>query len=283
MHDSSASLDSVFLPLLNAAFDGIALVAQPDWRLKFVNSTLRGWLGRSEEELDGRPIEEVVNATSWAALEELLQSTLTDDEVSATISVSLTSARETSVRCRRVVVGGQPLVGLFFQMSSQVNAGGSSSDRRDPLTNLPDRAFLLSRLATLLEGDRAADREFAVLFVDLDNFKKINDCYGHLLGDRVLREVADRLSGCVREGDHVTRYGGDEFVVLLERVAGLDGIDPVVARIHDALSQPIVLPEGEFQLSLSIGVAQANAQHRVAEDVLRDADREMYAAKRAAL
>jgi diguanylate cyclase (GGDEF)-like protein len=159
----------------------------------------------------------------------------------------------------------------------------TSTGGRDPLTLLPDRAFLMSRLSMLLEGERAADRQFAVLFIDLDNFKQINDRHGHLLGDRVLCEVADRLSSCVREGDYVTRFGGDEFVVLLDRVTGLKDVEPVIARIHDALATPISLPEGEFPLSLSIGVALAAGHHRTAEDVLSDADRQMYAAKRAAI
>jgi diguanylate cyclase (GGDEF)-like protein len=154
-------------------------------------------------------------------------------------------------------------------------------ERRDPLTDLPDRSFLLARLATLLGGDRQADREFAVLFLDLNNFKQINDRHGHLLGDRVLREVAQRLQHCVREGDHVTRYGGDEFVLLLEGVSNWDAVEAVVTRIRSELAQPIRLREGTFQLSLSIGLAKAEPHHQSPEDVLRDADLAMYAAKHA--
>jgi diguanylate cyclase (GGDEF)-like protein len=155
------------------------------------------------------------------------------------------------------------------------------SDRRDPLTGLPDRTFLRNRLAALLEGDRLADRQCAVVFVDLNNFKQINDRHGHLLGDRVLCEVAGRLKRCVREGDCVTRYGGDEFVVLLQNVAGSDEIEPVIERVRSALVDPIVLSEGQFMLSLSLGVAVAEPHHLSPEDVLNEADRRMYAAKRA--
>jgi diguanylate cyclase (GGDEF)-like protein len=133
-----------------------------------------------------------------------------------------------------------------------------------------------------LEGERVADREFAVLFIDLDNFKQINDRNGHLIGDGVLREVAKRLQSCVRECDHVTRYGGDEFVVLLERVSGLAEVEPVVARIRAALSEPAILSEVRFSLSLSIGVAKSAPHLRSPEDVLAEADRAMYAAKRGA-
>jgi diguanylate cyclase (GGDEF)-like protein len=149
------------------------------------------------------------------------------------------------------------------------------------LTGLADREYLLRRMSALLRGERAADRQFAVLFVDLDNFKQVNDAHGHLMGDRVLREVARRLVGCVRDGDSVVRFGGDEFVVLVEGVAGPTEIEPIVGRIHAALQQPIALPEGEFTLSLSIGAAIASPDHLSPEDLLQAADRAMYAAKRA--
>jgi diguanylate cyclase (GGDEF)-like protein len=247
---------------------------------------LSRWLHRPADRLIGLRIDEIICSPSRASLLEALRQAASGDDVDATISVKLHRdsrvIRDTAMRIARVMVGGQTLLGVIFQRASGSAVDAPADARRDPLTGLPDRNFLISRLATLLEGDRAADRQFAVLFLDLNNFKQINDSHGHLFGDRVLRSVAGRLSECVREGDHVTRFGGDEFVVLLEGVTKPDEISPVVARIHDALASPIVLPEGEFSLSLSIGVAQSAPHHRTADDVLSDADREMYAAKRAA-
>jgi diguanylate cyclase (GGDEF)-like protein len=188
------------------------------------------------------------------------------------------------VRLCRVVLGNEPFLGLVMRQENELSVSSEQrSDRRDPLTGLPDRTFLQHRLTLLLEGDRTADRQCAVLFVDLNNFKQINDRYGHLLGDRVLCEVAGRLTSCVREGDYVTRYGGDEFVVLLQNVMGSDEIEPVVERVRSALVDPIVLPEGRFMLSLSVGVAVVEPHHLSPEDVLSEADRGMYAAKRAAV
>jgi diguanylate cyclase (GGDEF)-like protein len=151
--------------------------------------------------------------------------------------------------------------------------------RYDPLTGLPDREFLLSRLSALLSGGRAALQHFAILFVDLDNFKQVNDAHGHLVGDHVLREAARRMSHCVREGDYVVRFGGDEFVVLIEQIGDWRDIQPVVDRIHATLEEPIALPTGEFRLSVSIGAAEASPEFRTPEEMLAAADRAMYASK----
>jgi diguanylate cyclase (GGDEF)-like protein len=165
--------------------------------------------------------------------------------------------------------------------SDRVESSDEISQHFDALTGLPDRSFLLSKLAELTSGERAADRQFAVLFVDLDNFKQVNDAHGHLVGDRVLSVVSRRLSDSIRDGDYVVRYGGDEFVLLVDRITTPSEVEPVVSRIHLVLAEPISLPEGDFTLSASIGAALATPEDRRPEDLLAAADRAMYAAKRA--
>jgi diguanylate cyclase (GGDEF)-like protein len=118
------------------------------------------------------------------------------------------------------------------------------------------------------------------LFVDLDNFKQVNDAYGHLVGDSVLREVARRLTSCVRAHDHVVRFGGDEFVVLAEQLTSTRDIESIVDRIHRTLETPIELPQGPIVLTLSIGVSEA-ADYSSPEEILAAADRAMYASKHA--
>ena len=156
----------------------------------------------------------------------------------------------------------------------------STLEHRDPLTGLHDRAFLMSRLSELLAGDRSADRQFALMFVDLDNFKDVNDSHGHLLGDRVLCEAAQRLCSCVREGDHVVRFGGDEFILLVEHMSAPTDIDLITSRIQMVLTEPIALPDDEITLTVSIGVAEATPDHRTPNDLLNEADQAMYASKR---
>jgi diguanylate cyclase (GGDEF)-like protein len=269
--------------MLDLASDGIAILTPPTWHIVYANEPFSHWLNVPCKWLVERTIDDVIHPSCSIALLNQLQQSLSSDEVISTELQLVSSKCLMPARLCRFTAGNEWFVAVVVRSATLPAEMASPSSRRDPLTQLPDRAFLLARLSTLLEGERAADRQFAVLFIDLDNFKHINDRHGHLLGDRVLREVAARLSGCVREGDHVARFGGDEFVVLLERVARIEEAAPVIGRIRNALAMPIVLPEGEFHLSLSMGAAQAAEHHRTPEDLLSDADRQMYAAKQAAV
>ena len=165
----------------------------------------------------------------------------------------------TDMRFCRVVVDGEPLVGIILHIAPR---------RQDPVTGLPDRDFLMSRLAELLRGRQPEDQQFAILFVDVNNFKEVNDRHGHLIGDRVLAEAARRLSQCLPVGGHVVRFGGDEFVVLLERVAAKEEIRSVIERIESAVAQPIAVPDGEVTLSLSVGVAMSSPEYRTPEEII---------------
>ncbi|GMQ96997.1 MAG: hypothetical protein BMS9Abin15_0683 [Gammaproteobacteria bacterium] len=150
----------------------------------------------------------------------------------------------------------------------------------DGLTNLPNRALLLDRLNVALKlGQRSEKLDFAILFIDLDNFKVVNDSLGHLLGDRMLIEVSKRLMECIRPGDTVTRLGGDEFVILLEGVKDAAGASIVAERFLSKVVIPINLDGHEIFPNASIGIAMANKDYRRSEDILRDADTAMYKAK----
>jgi diguanylate cyclase (GGDEF)-like protein len=150
----------------------------------------------------------------------------------------------------------------------------------DTLTGLPNRAAMLARLARALARYRADPaRQFAVLFLDLDRFKVVNDSVGHLVGDDLLVEAGRRLARCVREPDSVARLGGDEFTVLLEHIHGEDDAVQVAGRILAALVDPIRIGDKEIYTSASIGIALAHPRYARPEDLLRDADVAMYRAK----
>ncbi|HEY2762033.1 MAG TPA: GGDEF domain-containing protein, partial [Pirellulales bacterium] len=153
--------------------------------------------------------------------------------------------------------------------------------RIDPLTGLPDRDALMNRLRSMLNRTASTGQQFAVLFMDVNGFKQVNDQFGHRVGDQVLQEVARRLAGCVRSNDHLARFGGDEFVVLVNGIGSRSaGARAVVNRICTAFKAPFELPSGEAQLSVSIGVATPGVERTTAEDLLDAADKAMYAAKR---
>ncbi len=150
----------------------------------------------------------------------------------------------------------------------------------DALTGLPNRSHLLGRLGRALgRYHNDASRLFAVLFLDLDRFKVVNDSVGHLVGDELLKEAAKRISTCVREPDLVSRLGGDEFAVVLENIAGQEDVIIVADRIIRALSAPMRIAGKELFTSASIGIAIVDARYRNPEELLRDADVAMYRAK----
>jgi diguanylate cyclase (GGDEF)-like protein/PAS domain S-box-containing protein len=157
------------------------------------------------------------------------------------------------------------------------------TDRRsyDPLTELPNRALFVERLERAMARAIVGGHRFGVLFLDLDRFKFVNDSLGHLAGDRLLITFARRLEVCVRPGDMVARFGGDEFAILIDGIVGPTDAATVAERIQRALAQPIDLGGHEVYTSASIGIALSTNDVREGDDLLRDADTAMYRAKAA--
>ena len=151
----------------------------------------------------------------------------------------------------------------------------------DPLTDLPNRALFLDRLQHLFHRSRRAlgSPLFAVLYLDLDRFKSINDSLGHQAGDELLIGAARRLERCLRPGDTLARLGGDEFTVLLDDVRTEADATGVAERIHQELAGPLEVSGNEVFTSVSVGIALSSAGYRCPEDMLRDADTAMYRAK----
>lgn len=152
----------------------------------------------------------------------------------------------------------------------------------DALTGLPNRGYLRDRLQrVLVRARRNRDQGFALLYLDVDRFKVINDSLGHSAGDAVLIEVAQRFLSCVRENDVVARLSGDEFAILLEDYDDPDTPTLVAQRIIESMAAPIALPESSVQPSVSIGITLGGADTSSGEDLLRTADTAMYRAKAA--
>jgi diguanylate cyclase (GGDEF)-like protein len=227
------------------------------------------------------------------------------------LTASITRPIEELVRATRAIAAGQlgfsipvvernefgELAEHFNRMSAGLREGysalqGEIEERKtaearllhdafhDALTGLPNRALLLDRLKHVIEaGRRTPGQRFAVLFLDLDRFKVINDTLGHLVGDHLLVGVGQRIEACLRPGDTVARFGGDEFGVLLEEIAEPGDALLVAERIVGALSRPIAVDGHELYVTTSIGVALRRDEHERPEQLLRDADIAMYQAK----
>ncbi|MEH2080857.1 MAG: diguanylate cyclase [Nostoc sp.] len=151
----------------------------------------------------------------------------------------------------------------------------------DGLTELPNRILFLDRLRQTIErSKRRSNYYFAVLFLDLDGFKEINDRFGHGIGDDFLVAIARRLESCLRGGDTVARFGGDEFTVLLEDIKGITDATNVAKRIQDSLRLPVNLNGYQLSTTASIGITWNFSNYEEPATLLRDADIAMYQAKR---
>jgi diguanylate cyclase (GGDEF)-like protein/PAS domain S-box-containing protein len=180
--------------------------------------------------------------------------------------------------------GGEPLrmVGTVHDITERKVLEQRLEHRafHDSLTDLPNRHLFVDRLKQAFKrARRAKNRGVAVLFMDLDGFKVVNDSLGHEAGDRLLVAVAGRLGGCLRPEDTLARFGGDEFVVLIEDVKGPEDAGRIAGRIVEELRAPFFLEGRELYVAASIGIALGEDRTKDPEDLLRDADTAMYRAK----
>jgi diguanylate cyclase len=266
------------LPVLVAYVDG-------ERRYRFANSTYREWFGLDPEEIVGRLAHEVLDAGYFAAIEPYIQRALNGErveyEVGATLNGSQRVLRGVLVpRC----VHDQSSDG-YYLLVQDVTERKALLDRlrhqafHDALTGLPNRRSFLERLdeACAAGGDGVA----AIMFIDLDGFKAVNDTYGHQCGDEVLVETARRISRCVRGRDLVARHAGDEFTVLLTGPA-IDraALERIARAILLTLSRSITFGAKVVRLSASIGMLlRGQTASLSGEALLRAADAAMYRAK----
>jgi diguanylate cyclase (GGDEF)-like protein len=149
----------------------------------------------------------------------------------------------------------------------------------DHLTQLPNRRLFRDRLVQEIKNADRAHLSMALLFIDLDHFKAVNDTLGHDAGDMLLIEAASRIKECVRESDTVARFGGDEFTVILSRITDTSHVDRVAQNIIQILSRPFALNSVEIDFSASIGITLYPADGLDIEQLIKNADQAMYVAK----
>jgi diguanylate cyclase (GGDEF)-like protein len=151
--------------------------------------------------------------------------------------------------------------------------------RHDDLTGLPNRLLFKERLSQEIASAKRDGRSLALLYVDLDRFKSVNDSLGHTAGDELLGQTAQRMRTCIRESDTLARLGGDEFAIVLPNVSGPRGVSSVAEHLVEALSDPFVIGKHESYVSASIGIALCPTDANDSEDLLKKADTAMYRAK----
>lgn len=150
----------------------------------------------------------------------------------------------------------------------------------DPLTGLPNRLLFQDRLQQVLTQSQYNKKIIAVLFIDLDKFKPINDNFGHRVGDQLLQAVAERLMGCMREGDTIARLGGDEFIAIVRDISTAQDSAKVAQKILDILSQPFLVEGHKLHIAASIGISLYPSDATNIDELVRNADFAMYMAKK---
>jgi diguanylate cyclase (GGDEF)-like protein/PAS domain S-box-containing protein len=172
------------------------------------------------------------------------------------------------------------VIATLHDVDVEVRAGAyEHRARHDALTGLFNRDETVDRLTAILERPPEAGRVIAIAFCDIDDFKGVNDTHGHLVGDAVLTATAERLSRCVRDTDHVGRLGGDELMVILDRLRDLEAVKRIASQICESMHHPIPTEAGTLDVTISVGVAVVTPGDSV-DGLLARADEAMYEAKR---
>ncbi len=220
------------------------------------------------------PIDRLVQATRALAAGELGYSIETGDRTEFGELAKRFNSMSTALRT------GYTALQSEIEERKKVEAQLLHDALHDALTGLPNRALFMDRLEhVILAAKRFPNHRYAVLFLDLDRFKVVNDSLGHLVGDHLLVAIGERLSACLRPGDTVARLGGDEFGMLIEGVRGAADALQVASRIQKALAGSVEIEGHEIFVSASTGVAVQSDRYTKPDEVLRDADIAMYQAK----
>ncbi|MCX5680778.1 MAG: EAL domain-containing protein, partial [Candidatus Omnitrophica bacterium] len=204
---------------------------------------------------------------------------LYDNHVVAALNLGSHNASSISAKSKDLIKTIATKIGGVI-LRLKVEAEFKTNAFHDSLTNIPNRRLFIKNLMQAMKrAKRSTNYRFAVLFLDIDRFKDINDGLGHLTGDKVILEISQKLQGCLRANDTLARFGGDEFTVLLDGINGMDDAVDAANRIQLVLSKPFIVENREFYLTGSIGVLMYDRKYNSPEDMLRDADTAMYKAK----
>lgn len=280
--------ESRFRGAFDYAAIGMALV-DTEGRWLEINRSLCEITGYAEEELLGNNFQSITHQDDLSSVAVQFNQILEGRMPAAHLEKRLLHKRGYNVwvhwSISRSGDAENHTAGLIFQLQDITDRKQAEEQLlydafHDGLTGLPNRALFLDHLKLAIERNkRNESRRFAVLFLDFDRFKIINDSLGHMIGDQLLIVFARRLESCLRPGDTIARLGGDEFTVLLDDITGHNEAIEIANRIQRSLEHPFKLGKHEVFTTVSIGIANSDLGYEDADDMLRDADTAMYRAK----
>lgn len=276
---------------LDAIGDAV-LVVDPQGRVIYLNKvaeTLTGW---SSEQALGRRGEDVFFIIDGVSRRRAISPAQRAMDEGRTVDLALGSLLICSDGSRIAIedsaapihnskgkIAGAVIVFHDARRSEAVAQKMSHMAQHDSLTGLPNRVLLRERLTQAMGMARRHHKQIALLFVDLDDFKPINDSFGHTVGDHLLRDVANEMVACVRATDTVGRQGGDEFVILLSEIEERQDAAHIAEKLLARFAAPRPVDGQEFQVTLSIGISVYPENGRDADTLMRNADIAMYATK----
>ncbi|MHB1567284.1 MAG: GGDEF/EAL domain-containing response regulator [Acidiferrobacter sp.] len=262
-------------------------ITDPDGVIEYINPAFESITGYSRAEAIGRTPRIVKSGKHDTAFYEKLWGTLRRGEVYRNVLIN--RKKEGPLYYEEITI--TPLIGEVGEVTHYVSAGKDITARiqaeerlhhlahHDLLTDLPNRALFTERLEQAITRSRWPTRAIAVLFIDLDRFKLVNDTLGHEAGDQLLQACGARLRASVRDADTVARFGGDEFAVILDSLGSLNDVAPVAQKLIDALALPFVINNHEFFVTVSIGICAYPNDGQDTQTILKHADVAMYRAK----
>lgn len=280
--------DARFQQLVRHSSDAILIVGR-DGRVRFQSPSVVRVLGYLTVDLDGTTIDRLVHPEDVPHVESFVDQLLhAPAETERTVDARLRRADDSVIHAEIVglnLLDNPDVSGVVLTVRDVSHRRALEDQLRhqafhDPLTGLSNRALFADRVEHALNRVRRDDSPTpAVAYIDLDDFKMVNDTLGHGAGDQVLRAVADRLRGCLRSGDTPARLGGDEFAILLEDAPDVAAVVEVAERVLDSLLDPVLVDGRDVYVRASIGLALRRDGTTTPDELLRHADLAMYAAK----
>lgn len=260
---------------------------------RFANNAYWAWFGRTRDEVVGRTMQEVLGplyALNLPYIEAVLSGETQVFERAIpipsgtgyrhSIATYIPDIVEGRVQGFFVHVADVTPLKLLQQQLEEANQRAEHLALHDFLTGLPNRRLFEDRLTTAISMSKRNSQVTGLLAIDMDDFKKVNDIYGHHAGDRLLKETASRIRLALRESDTLARIGGDEFVVVAVNVTSQAAAEGLAARILEAGSRPLSCDENTLLPTFSIGIAMCPDHGETSEELMRSADRALYEAKR---